>query len=57
MKSCQKSITDCVKAMKDFLDGVKPADSTNDGNQEPTDGKGLEPTEAEQKMIEELGIK
>lgn len=56
MKSCQKSMTDCVKAMKEFLDGVKPADNTDDGNQEP-EGKDLEPTEAEQKMIEELAAK
>lgn len=57
MKSCQKSITDCVKAMKDFIEGVKPSDKPDDSNPDDPEGKSLEPTEAEQKMIEELAAK
>lgn len=57
MKSCSKSMADCVKAMKDFIEGVKPSDKPSDSDQDDTEGKDLEPTEAEQKMIEELAAK
>lgn len=57
MKSCQKSMSDCVKAMKDFIEGVKPSDKPDDGNPDDPEDKGLEPTEAEQTMIQELAAK